>query len=961
MDARNTYYSLLNRNLGLDEINEVIEFKNNCKLDNNNEYFYLANILIMDIYINEKLYSDALNVAKRNFNDLDKVLYKNIYYSLLERYIYIFINKKNFLTAYKYAQEKKEFIDINDKDSVNRWYLEMAYIQDSMNDKSKALASLMSIIENDPQPEIKGIVLNNLTKLFIDNKDTEHAKEYLDKSIAYSYEIKDDEARIYCAYLSAKLYQLEGKNRYALKLYSDIFRGKEELSDEYIGYLNEYLLLLNSINEFKEAKRLGDTFLKSIEKSRDLFLKRDFYSCYLKACINLSKDFGIEFKRLYSYLEKINLELKKNEEETQREISNDELEKELSQELNNIVNKLERIINIINYSVISATERDCLFEYAKKLEKEVAFDEAIFVIFNRSTFDAYPKFLSSFNTVSSFQYKKQRMYERELEYNDLNNTLIEKLIKGNNDLMIDFTDTKIDIIDPITKRSYLDLKVKYLYATPLVYENNLYATIIYLSHNVDLLDSSNLISLKIASRMLESKLVNLFYQESLRTKTNIMQVAIDGLQEGIYYYDPKKKNIYLSNQLAQLLNNNRHFIKEDDYIELIDKSFRKEFVSRLKSIEEGKKYSCSYKLNIGSNLVDITENGSPFFDKENNILFYIVTINKEMPVEAMIHLDRKSHLTLLDKASLEKDLAKKQNEEYCFVGIKVDKKNSGIINNLYNELIDYTYDFYLDNGVFYSIIYNTDIKIIKHLLKKIRKEQEVNVALINYPSDYSNSSDLIYIINELLKKDNSDISLLDNETLKIVNKINNINDCIKDALNNDDFEVLYSKLYNDNDYFGKFIKINVKGIENFDNVLPLIDKEQLIKLEFSALKRIDKDGLIVYPVSIFLIDYLIKEDLLDKLKLNKDFYFLINLTSEDSESLKHLKEKNINYLIDYSIIDKVKYVDLVASCGISLLNGEVDNTLTSFINDNKKMIISDDYVDNCDYIYYEGILNKLND
>ena len=94
MNARNTYYSLLNRNLTIDEINEVIEFKNSCKLDNNLEYFYLANILIMDIYINEKLYNDALNIARRNFIDLDKVLYNNIYYSLLERYIYIYMSSQ---------------------------------------------------------------------------------------------------------------------------------------------------------------------------------------------------------------------------------------------------------------------------------------------------------------------------------------------------------------------------------------------------------------------------------------------------------------------------------------------------------------------------------------------------------------------------------------------------------------------------------------------------------------------------------------------------------------------------------------------------------------------------------------------------------------------------------------------------------------------------------------------------
>lgn len=956
MNARNTYYSLLNRNLTIDEINEVIEFKNSCKLDNNLEYFYLANILIMDIYINEKLYNDALNIARRNFIDLDKVLYNNIYYSLLERYIYIYINKKNFHTAYKYAIEKKDFIDINDKDVVNRWYLEMAYIQDSLNEKSKALTSLMSIIENDPTPELKGIVLNNVTKLFIDNKDIVNAKEYLEKSISYSYEIKDEDAKIYCAYLSAKLYQLEDKNRYATKLYSDIFRNKDKLNDEYIGYLNEYLLLLNSMNEYKEAKRVGDLYLKSVEESRDLFLKKDFYSNYLKASINLNKDFSIEFKKLYSYLDKINEEIKRNSEEIQKEASNDDLEKEVEHKLREVVTSLEKVINIINYSVIATSERECLFEYCKKLEGEVHFSEVVFVIFNRSTFDAYPKFLSSYNTVSTFQYKKDRMYERELEYNDLSSTIIEKLIKGNNDLMIDFTDTKIDMIDPITKRSYLDLKMKYLYATPLVYENNLYASIIYLSNNVDILDNINLITLKIASRMLESKLVNLFYQESLRTKQNILQVALDGLEEGLYYFEQNKKMLYLSDTIASLLDIKTKYLKESDYLELIDKSDRKKFMSRWDNIDNGTKYVVDYKLNVSGEEINILEKASPFFDKTGKLLFYIVSINKSLTLDALIHLERRNHQTLLCKAELEADLLKRERSDFSLIGFSIDNKET--LDQVYNYMLDYSNDFYYFDDTLFVITSDVDLKMIKHYLKKLTKDLSIKAGLIIYPTNYSNVKNLIRVIKYLVLEQ-EDVNLITSEVIKKVAQIDYISDCIKDAIKNDDFDVLYSDLYNDNDYFGKFIKCNVKGIENYDNISDLIDENVRNDFEISLLKKVDKTNLTIYPIALSTVSKMIKTNLFDKLKLRNNFYLLISkIDNEKDICLKYLNDNHINYLFDYSVCGLVTISDLLASSGVALVNGEVDMPLTTLLNLNNKMIICDDYIEDCKSIYYEGKIKK---
>ena len=88
----------------------------------------------------------------------------------------------------------------------------------------------------------------------------------------------------------------------------------------------------------------------------------------------------------------------------------------------------------------------------------------------------------------------------------------------NKDVILDFNDTAIPIIEPITKTTYLHLKVKYLFATPLYYDGDLYACVIYTSTISDITTSEAILNLKIASKLLESKLINLFYQENLQAQ-----------------------------------------------------------------------------------------------------------------------------------------------------------------------------------------------------------------------------------------------------------------------------------------------------------------------------------------------------------------------------------------------------------------------------------------------------------
>ena len=166
---------------------------------------------MIDIYINESLFDDALTLATKNFPDLDKTIYQKIYVSVLERLIYILIQKKKLPPSFLFMPMKSVFIDINNSDEVNRWYLENSYIYEALGEKHKALSNLLTILSNNPADNLKVIILGNITKLYIDDGDMKNALNYLEMTMVLSNTLNDKASQTYCDYLNAKILVFEKK------------------------------------------------------------------------------------------------------------------------------------------------------------------------------------------------------------------------------------------------------------------------------------------------------------------------------------------------------------------------------------------------------------------------------------------------------------------------------------------------------------------------------------------------------------------------------------------------------------------------------------------------------------------------------------------------------------------------------------------------------------------------------
>ena len=380
MNIREIYDQLSNQELSLEIFNQVVTLRNECKITNNYEYFYLSTLLMIDIYINEGLFDDALTLANKSFIDLDKTVFQKIYVSVLDRLIYIFIQKKNHRRAFIYANEKRLYIDNNNQDEINRWYLENSYIYEALGEKHKALTNLLTILSNNPEDNLKVIILGNITKLYIDDGDMTNAQNYLEETMVLSNQLKDKDSQTYCDYLNAKILIKENKYKFALKLFKDIFKNLNDLNDEQINYLNEFCKLLLLMEDYQSVKKYSDFYLKSVEASNDQFLKKDFYKNYLKASILLLPGPKEEVMKLFNYTELVEKEIIRSHEENILEANEDDKQFELNEKLQKTITSMENTINMVNLAMVKVGERESLLEFSKSLEKIVPFNEALFVI-----------------------------------------------------------------------------------------------------------------------------------------------------------------------------------------------------------------------------------------------------------------------------------------------------------------------------------------------------------------------------------------------------------------------------------------------------------------------------------------------------------------------------------------------------------------------------------------------------
>ena len=92
----------------------------------------------------------------------------------------------------------------------------MAYIHEALGERNRSLTELNAILRNDPDDSIKIIALNNITKIYIEDKNITEALIHLSECFALCVKINDKNGEDYCNYLRAKIYRLQNNHKKAI-------------------------------------------------------------------------------------------------------------------------------------------------------------------------------------------------------------------------------------------------------------------------------------------------------------------------------------------------------------------------------------------------------------------------------------------------------------------------------------------------------------------------------------------------------------------------------------------------------------------------------------------------------------------------------------------------------------------------------------------------------------------------
>lgn len=808
MTIKERYNELLEKEYKFSLINEINVLKEQCIIENNTEYLFKCNLLISDIYIEHQNFNEALSLLLKDVKNVDKIIFKNIYLDFLDRLIYLYINKRNYNIALRYISEKEKELSFSDSDSYNRLFLEYSYVYGEVNKLDKSEAYLLKILGNNPDESIKSVVLSNLTKIYIDKKDIEKAKTYLNECIVCC---NDHESEVYNDYLLAKICVLEGKEKEGLQLYDNIFVN-EDINSMTLSMMNDYLKLLNSLKKYNKSLLLMNKLSLFINATSDLHIINSFYHNKLDYFIGLKDNNNIsvtmkeieEIEKLISSNEQ-NL-LNANLEEDKKDIEEKTKEKAF--------NQIDSLTNLVDTALKGNTLREIILDFSTKVQKIINFDELQFILFNRVNEKEY----QVSNEINCFKYRNNRLYEKSISYESLKGSIVEMQINNNKAIAIDFTNSNLIIKDLFNDKPYDKVENCYLNCLPCLYKEDTFAVVIFSAKNVDLTDHANSVLLKIAAKMLESPLIIQFIEENNKKLDNLNDFLVKNYNIGLFQIN--NNTMYLSDGLKELLQFKHNSISIDNYKKKIFKSDVERYNEHLLSEN---KSNIQYKFELDNKIIELSEVIEPVTDLNGKILYRQGAI-KSLEVESVGYaLSKKDLLNKIDQ--LKKNI---NNIAFKFSLVRIQ----GIVDEYENLKKSFGCEpFYLNDGTFVIILEN---EVNQRTLDRLCKDYNNRCSIVRFPRDVINIDEMLEISAMMLE---SHKHYFTNDVYREFVKKNNLSNRI-DSILDKELKLMFlsydcfdkSKIYE--------AKPVVFGLDEKDNVYKYLENDLMMKFENKVLETL---------------------------------------------------------------------------------------------------------------------------
>lgn len=920
MDFKIKYQELLNLPYDNNTIDKVKEFNNYCVESQNKEYYYLSNLLIVDNYTDLNKLDDALTILINDLTDFDSSTFKNIYISYLERIIYIYIKKRNFKIAYRYVFEKRKYIDSDNRDEINRWYLEMAYIYAEVGQKTKALNSLKAILENLPSDDLLAHTLSNITKLYIDQGLLDEAKESLNESLKI---ISDQEGLIYCNYLLAQILVKEGRLKDANQLYKEIFQNG--ISLDLITIAIDYVDLLIELNDYTSAFEVINKLKPLLKDNESIEIKKNLTIKEIK--LLLSRSNYKEGLKLIDKLHELDEIISSNELYVINEILDEESAHEGYLNLNELNNKIIHLIGSLKSVFDQNDLRDVLMEFSKKLQKIFNIDEISYGI--------YDKIIATqkYDQIAFYNYKNNRIYEKLISYDELKDSEIEMMLKTNNEVAIDFTYNKLLVNDVFTQRKFIDNGFNYLLGIPFFDETGLYLSITYKSKNIDVTATENSIILKIASSLLERSLVSYFLTKKIIIDDIVKKSILSGTNNYIIYHYGNK--MVIDNNFKELLGFESNHFDSKRYTDLMSKSDSFNYLKVDFNSENS--YSLDYAIKIKDEFYSVTE--KIISNYQDGELFFVGTI----------HINEKNSNVYDDEIFIKKieDYKSRVNDlefKFSLIRIAGEVGDSNYIENTFN-----TKPYFLSDGDYIIILEN---EVNQKVLDKYFNGFRLNHSVVRFPRDMINIDEMIKYSKVSL--DNNIEYFSEEIHHKFLQKIS-ANNIVRDMVKSN-IEILLNEVIDKTKAFE--VTCNIKGLSFKENIRKILEEDNLVMLEnkiYDNFKPKLKNNLFYIFMTAKSLSNIIHNN-----RLKDDSNIIYVIDSFDStliESLNKLKSKGIKFIVDYKVLYHINIMDLntLGLYGISISEGiQRDvraNILEISSTYNFKLYTNYNFIDYADCIY----------
>ena len=933
MDIIQTYNRLLEKEKNLDLLSEVDELRNYCEKDNK-EYYYLCTNLIIEIFLNEELLNDALKTSLIALEkiEIEKELYKDPYKKLLDDLAYIYITMQNYPRALEVEQLKKEVINSDDLNEVNRWLLECAYIHEAIGEKNDALMKLKAIVSNNPNDQDKAVALSNLIKLYIDAKDLKVASEKLNECLELVNRINDLQGIRYCKYLQGKIYHLEKNYKNSYKILIELIKEIQELDSENLNYLNEFLVLLFDMGLVQEGLELTKKYYDKVSLINDLENKVIFY----KNCLRLDLLFDKKKKGFYDdtlLFKQINdleneILINKNIITTELRENNSFIESENSAKT--AMNKIVDSLNDLDFTNKSSL-RNFLLQYSNSFVSKVPTDEIQYLIFDKSVANVLPVLSTNVEMISLYQYKNLRLYERKIGYKNIEKSAALKVFEEQQPFICDLSKPSNSFNDVITLEN-CNQNYNYLMAMPLFNDFGIFGCVLYFSKSEFIKENFSQVFIKTSSKIFESHLINLLFEENNKLESELLHTATSELNYGLFYYNDYNKKLILSANLSKLLNLNNE-VNISSYNSLVNNSDLDEYSKKYQFISEQKKYLITYHLNINNEVVLFREQASPIMI--NNSLYYVGTIDKIEINDVVVELNKDK---VLDSIKLKEALDLKKDKSFTGLIIKSNVNNLKLeekddyLYNLFNILKDkFNQPVYLNEDSFIVLFDNLSVKDVKKKFSaKFFEKYNCKYTLLQYPKLLVRLDDFLGLSKYLLDQDsmNSEIEF-SNELYANYISVNTVCSCVSKSIVNETVELLAQHVTVSNQFLGYYISPNVMGVYN-SNALKVINDDLKSRLDEYVIKNLeDKDFISIYPISL--------ESLLNKkIKNDAKIVFEINSFTDSyliNQVIENLSTTKCKLIISNQLLKVISLNNLVNNGGTILgFNETIDENYLDYIN-----------------------------